>query len=123
MEDAGAAAIVYKTLFEEQIELERLQLSEELNQYNERHAEMISLFPDIEHAGPRQHLSHLKKVVDAVTIPVIASLNCTFSETWVEYARQLENTGINALELNFYSVPVILSVKKGHRERTARCHK
>ena len=47
MEEAGASAIVYKTLFEEQIELERLQLSEELNQYNERHAEMISLFPDI----------------------------------------------------------------------------
>lgn len=105
MEEAGAAAIVYKTLFEEQIELERLQLNEELNQYNERHAEMISLFPDIEHAGPREHLSHLRKVVNAVTIPVIASLNCTFDETWVDYARQLENTGINALELNFYAVP------------------
>jgi dihydroorotate dehydrogenase (fumarate) len=105
MEAAGAAAIVYKTLFEEQVELERLQMSEELNQYNDRHAEMISLFPDIEHAGPREHLSHLKKVVNAVSIPVIASLNCTFDETWVEYAKQLENTGINALELNFYSVP------------------
>lgn len=105
MEAAGAAAIVYKTLFEEQVELERLQMSEELNQYNDRHAEMISLFPDIEHAGPREHLSHLKKVVNAVNIPVIASLNCTFDETWVEYAKQLENTGINALELNFYSVP------------------
>jgi dihydroorotate dehydrogenase (fumarate) len=105
MEDSGAAAIVYKTLFEEQIEFERLQLSEELNHYNDRHAEMISLFPDIEHAGPREHLSHLKKVVKAVNIPVMASLNCTFDETWVEYARQLEGTGINALELNFYSVP------------------
>ncbi|MEI6436136.1 MAG: dihydroorotate dehydrogenase-like protein [Bacteroidota bacterium] len=105
MEAAGAAAIVYKTLFEEQVELERLQMSEELNQYNERHAEMISLFPDLEHAGPREHLSHLKKVVNAVNIPVIASLNCTFDETWVEYAKQLENTGINALELNFYAVP------------------
>lgn len=105
MEAAGAAAIVYKTLFEEQVELERLKLSEELNQYNERHAEMISLFPDIEHAGPREHLAHLRKVVNAVTIPVIASLNCTFNETWVEYARELENTGVNALELNFYAVP------------------
>ncbi|HPS62059.1 MAG TPA: dihydroorotate dehydrogenase-like protein [Bacteroidales bacterium] len=105
MEEAGAAAIVYKTLFEEQIELERLQMSEELNQYNDRHAEMISLFPDIDHAGPREHLGHLRKVVNAVNIPVIASLNCTFGETWVEYARQMENTGINALELNFYSVP------------------
>jgi dihydroorotate dehydrogenase (fumarate) len=105
MEEAGAAAIVYKTLFEEQIELERLQLSEELNQYNERHAEMISLFPDIEHAGPKEHLMHLRKTVDAVTIPVIASLNCTFDETWTEYAKAIEQTGVNAIELNFYSIP------------------
>lgn len=105
IEAAGAAAIVYKTLFEEQIELERLQLSEELNQYNERHAEMISLFPDIEHAGPTEHLMHLRKAVEAVTIPVIASLNCTFEETWLEYAKAIEQTGVNAIELNFYSIP------------------
>ena len=105
MEEAGAAAIVYKTLFEEQIELERLQLSEELNQYNERHAEMISLFPDIEHAGPTEHLMHLRRAVEAVTIPVIASLNCTFEETWIDYAKAIEQTGVNAIELNFYSVP------------------
>lgn len=105
MEDSGAAAIVYKTLFEEQIELERLQLSEELNQYNERHAEMISLFPDIQHAGPTEHLMNLRKVVESVNIPVIASLNCTFEETWVEYAKLIEQTGVNALELNFYSIP------------------
>src|SRR5512138_2082524 len=105
MQDGGAAAIVYKTLFEEQIELERLQLSEELNQYNERHAEMISLFPDIEHAGPTEHLLNLRKTVEAVNIPVIASLNCTFDETWVEYARLIEQTGVNALELNFYAIP------------------
>ena len=105
LEEAGAAAIVYKTLFEEQIELERLQLSEELNQYNERHAEMISLFPDIHHAGPREHLSHLRKVVDTVNIPVIASLNCLFEDTWVEYAKLIEQTGVNALEMNMYTLP------------------
>ena len=105
LEEAGAAAIVYKTLFEEQIELERLQLSEELNQYNERHAEMISLFPDIHHAGPREHLSHLRKVVDTVNIPVIASLNCLFEDTWVEYAKLIEQTGVTALEMNLYTLP------------------
>ena len=105
LEEAGAAAIVYKTLFEEQIELERLQLSEELNQYNERHAEMISLFPDIRHAGPREHLSHLRKVVDTVNIPVIASLNCLFEDTWVEYAKLIEQTGVTALEMNLYTLP------------------
>ncbi|MCX6249878.1 MAG: dihydroorotate dehydrogenase-like protein [Bacteroidetes bacterium] len=105
LEEAGAAAIVYKTLFEEQIELERLQLSEELNQYNERHAEMISLFPDIEHAGPTEHLQNLRKTVDNVHIPVIASLNCVFEDTWVDYAKAIEQTGVNALELNFYNIP------------------
>lgn len=105
MEEAGAAAIVYKSLFEEQVELERLQLSEELNQYNERHAEMISLFPDIEHAGPRHHLVNLRKAVDQVSIPVIASLNCTFEETWVDYAKAIEQTGVNGIELNFYAIP------------------
>jgi dihydroorotate dehydrogenase (fumarate) len=105
MEDAGAAAVVYKSLFEEQIELERLQLSEELNQYNERHAEMISLFPDIEHAGPTEHLMNLRKAAEAVTIPVIASLNCTFEDTWIDYAKAIEQTGVNAIELNFYSIP------------------
>ncbi|MBN1198828.1 MAG: dihydroorotate dehydrogenase-like protein [Bacteroidales bacterium] len=105
IQDAGAAAIVYKSLFEEQIELEKLQLSEELNQYNDRHAEMISLFPDIEHAGPTEHLHNLRKVVESVNIPVIASLNCLNNETWVEYARLIEQTGINAIELNFYAIP------------------
>ncbi|MBL7138935.1 MAG: dihydroorotate dehydrogenase-like protein [Bacteroidales bacterium] len=105
IEQEGAAAVVFKSLFEEQIELERLQLSEELNQYNDRHAEMISLFPDIEHAGPAEHLHHLRTVVESVTIPVIASLNCVFDETWVEYAKQIEETGVNAIELNFYAVP------------------
>lgn len=105
LEQAGAAAIVYKSLFEEQIELERLQLSEELNQYNERHAEMISLFPDIEHAGPTEHLMNLRRTVDNVTIPVIASLNCVFEDTWIEYAKMIEQTGVSALELNFYAIP------------------
>lgn len=105
MEDEGAAAIVFKSLFEEQVELERLQLSEELNQYNDRHAEMISLFPDIEHAGPTEHLHHLRKVVESVTIPVIASLNCVADETWVEYAKLIEETGVNGIELNLYNIP------------------
>ena len=105
MEQAGAAAIVYKSLFEEQVELERLQLSEELNQYNDRHAEMISLFPDIEHAGPTEHLYNLRKVVESVSIPVIASLNCVLEETWIDYAKQIEQTGVNGIELNLYDIP------------------
>ena len=105
MEEAGAAAVVFKSLFEEQIQLESLQMDEQLTEYNERHAEMTKLFPSMEHAGPREHLMNVKKAREALTIPLIASLNTVYRETWLEYAKLLEDTGVNALELNFYSVP------------------
>ena len=105
LEKAGAAAIVYKSLFEEQIQLESYELEDQLEEYNERHAEMISLFPDIKHAGPAEHLHLLEKMKKSVSIPVIASLNCVYPETWTDYAKKLEETGVDALELNFYAVP------------------
>ncbi|KPK87234.1 MAG: dihydroorotate dehydrogenase [Bacteroides sp. SM23_62_1] len=105
MEDAGAAAIVVKSLFEEQIQLESLQMEEELGEYSDRHAEMTSLFPTLEHAGPREHLMMVKKIKESISIPVIASLNAIFKETWLEYAKLLEDTGIDGLEINFYAVP------------------
>ncbi len=104
-EDAGAAAVVYKSLFEEQIQLEAAQLDDELEEYNERHAEMVKLFPTLQHAGPEEHLQNVRKVKESIGIPVIASLNAIFRETWVEYARLLEQTGVDALELNFFYVP------------------
>ena len=106
MEEAGAAAIVYKSLFEEQIQLEKLELDEDLSEYKERNAEMISLFPDLEHAGPSEHLMNLRLAKESVSIPLIASLNCVFTETWVEYAKLIQETGVDALELNFYYVPL-----------------
>ena len=104
-EDAGAAAIVYKSLFEEQIQLESAQMDDIMDEYAERNAEMINLFPKIEHAGPEEHLMNVAKTKEAVNIPVIASLNAIYNETWVDYAQQMEKTGIDALELNFYFVP------------------
>lgn len=105
LEDAGIAAIVYKSLFEEQIQLERLQLEEELHEYEDRHAEMLRLFPTLEHAGPKEHLLNISKLKESVNIPVIASLNAVYEVSWVDYAEELEKTGIDALELNLYSVP------------------
>lgn len=105
IEDAGAAAIVFKSLFEEQINLESLQMEEELAEYAERNAEMIKLFPDLKHAGPTEHLDKLSRVKEALGIPVIGSLNCVNQDTWVDYALEMEQTGIDALELNFYSTP------------------
>jgi dihydroorotate dehydrogenase (fumarate) len=106
IEDAGVGAIVFKSLFEEQINLESIQLDEELNEYNERHAEMINIFPHIEHAGPAEHLEKLSALKSAVSIPVIGSLNCVNRSTWVEYAQQMQQTGVDALELNFYANPI-----------------
>ena len=105
MEEAGAAALVIKSLFEEQIQLENLQMGEELDEYADRHAEMTSLFPTLEHAGPREHLMMVKQATEAVGIPVIASLNAVYRETWLEYAKLLEDTGVDAIEMNFYAVP------------------
>ncbi len=104
-EDAGVAAIVFKSLFQEQINLESLQLEEDLKEYTERNAEMISLFPKVEHAGPVDHLEKLASLKKAVSIPVIGSLNCVNQSTWVEYAQQMAQTGVDALELNFYANP------------------
>lgn len=105
IEDAGAAAIVFKSLFEEQINLESLQMEEDMNEYTERNAEMISLFPSLEHAGPAEHLDKLADLKKNLSIPIIGSLNCVNKITWVEYAKQMEKTGIDALELNFYANP------------------
>lgn len=107
MEKAGAAAIVYKSLFEEQVQLENLELSERKTEYEERNAEMITLFPDSrsEYTYPEAHLVNLKNAKESVSIPVFASLNAVNSEAWIEYAKKIEETGVDGLELNFYTVP------------------
>jgi dihydroorotate dehydrogenase (fumarate) len=105
LEEAGIGAIVYKSLFEEQIQLENLEMSEFLAEYEYRNAEMEHLFPSIEHAGPKEHLFNLEKLKKSVNVPVIASLNAIYEPTWIEYAKELEKTGVDGLELNLYSVP------------------
>ena len=105
LEEAGIAAIVYKSLFEEQIQLENLQFDEELNEYANRNSEMTRLFPDIAHAGPKEHLYNLKKLKQAASVPVFASLNALYEPSWVEYAQLLEETGVDGLELNLYATP------------------
>ncbi len=105
IEEAGAAAVVYKSLFEEQIQLERAQMDEELTEFDERNPEMIKTHPDIQHAGPDDHLLALQRAKAALDIPIIASLNAVNSETWIEYAKKIVDTGVDALELNFFYIP------------------
>jgi dihydroorotate dehydrogenase (fumarate) len=103
IEAAGAGALVTKSLFEEQIQLERYRDQLDREKTSERHAEMISVFPDMEHAGTKEHLYWVKRTKETVNIPVIASLNAIDPQTWLEYALQLAETGIDALELNFFA--------------------
>jgi dihydroorotate dehydrogenase (fumarate) len=105
IEEAGIGAIVYRSLFEEQIQLESLQMDEELSEYENRNAEMTKLFPGLEHAGPKEHLYNVAKLKKSVDVPVFASLNAIYEPTWVEYAKELEKTGVDGLELNLYAVP------------------
>ncbi len=104
LEDAGAAAIVYKSLFEEQINLENFTMEESMKQYEDRNAEMTSIFPhDVYEAGPDEFLLNFKEAKKELNIPLIASLNAVFDDTWYEWAKKLEDAGADALELNFYN--------------------
>lgn len=106
IERAGVSAIVYRSLFEEQIHLEQIQLEDQLGEYDHRNAEMVRLFPEVKHGGAKEHLFKLEKLISKVNIPVFASLNAMYDESWEEYAVALEKTGIAGLELNYYDVPV-----------------
>lgn len=103
LEKAGAAAIVYKSLFEEQIQLESLEMENTHQLYSDWDAEHDSFFPKLKHGGPAEHLLRLRQARNAISIPLIGSLNCVYQDTWVEYAQKMAETGIDALELNFYA--------------------
>jgi dihydroorotate dehydrogenase (fumarate) len=107
IENAGAGAIVYKSLFEEQMQLENLELFERQTEYDDRNAEMIKIFPEHnnEASDITTHLTALKKAKESVSIPLFASINAVLNETWVEYAKKIEETGVDGLELNFYTAP------------------
>jgi len=107
MEDAGAAAIVYKSLFQEQVELENLEHHELKSEYEDRNAEMVKLFHNYsnESSGLSDHLTALRKAKESVAIPVFASINAINNETWVDYAKRVEETGVDGIELNMYTSP------------------
>ena len=108
MEDAGAAAVVLHSLFEEQIERESDELDRFIRNTSEVSAEATTELPELMHRvrGPDTYLEHVRKCKQAVRIPVIASLNGTTAGGWLKYAKQMEQAGADALELNIYHIPV-----------------
>jgi len=104
LEDAGAAAIVMHSLFEEQIATEQLGTIYHMEMHADSFAEALSYFPTpSEYAlGPDDYLERIRRLKEAVRVPVIASLNGVTPAGWLEYAKLMEQAGADALELNVY---------------------
>jgi dihydroorotate dehydrogenase (fumarate) len=107
MEDAGASAVVFHSLFEEQLRREHHELHYYLEQGVESYPEALSYFPEPAEfkVGPEAYLEHIAKAKAAVNIPIIGSLNGTTFGGWMKCAREIEQAGADALELNIYNVP------------------
>ncbi len=104
-EEAGAAALVIRSLFEEQIEHDATTMSDFMERMAYISPEIQSSFyPPIEHGGAREHLMWVEKTRRAVNMPIFASLNAVSAGAWVEFARQLQETGVSGLEVNYYIV-------------------
>ncbi len=108
LEDAGASAVVLHSLFEEQIELESEELDRFIMEGSELSPEAITHFPELMQRvmGPEAYLAHIVKCRQAVKVPIIASLNGSTKGGWLGYAKQIEQAGASALELNIYYIPV-----------------
>jgi len=107
LEDAGAAALVVHSLFEEQLTSESLALAALTESFEESSAEAQSYFPDsTEYAlGPEEYLAHISRLKETLSIPVIASLNGRTPGGWISHAKLMQEAGADAIELNIYEVP------------------
>ena len=121
LEDAGIAAIVLRSLFEEQIDQEALAHHHALAASAESHGEALSYFPDPDGCvfGPEEYLTHLQQVKQAVAVPVIASLNGYTSGGWTGYAKRIAEAGADALELNLWYVATDTADSGGELEAEA----
>jgi dihydroorotate dehydrogenase (fumarate) len=119
LEDAGAAAVVMSSLYEEQIRAEDTAYALYTEHGSDSQAEAGSYFPELADydCGVSGHLETLRRASEALDIPVIASLNGTTTEGWIGHARALEQAGAAAIELNVYSVPVDPAVGGAEVER------
>ncbi|MGB5307170.1 MAG: dihydroorotate dehydrogenase-like protein [Gammaproteobacteria bacterium] len=110
MEDAGAAAVVMFSLFEEQIKHENAAIEHLITSGAESYAESLSYFPAFEdyQTGPEEYLNLLRQAAEAVDIPVIGSLNGITNEGWVDTARMMQDAGARGIELNAFYIPAHL---------------
>jgi len=107
LEDSGASAIVLSSLFEEQLRQESVELDHRLAEHSESFAEALSYLPEPSEfrIGPEGYLNHIRRAKQAVSIPVIASLNGATVGGWTGYAKEIEQAGADAIECNIYAIP------------------
>ncbi len=107
LEDAGAAAVVMYSLFEEQVTHEADELDHYLRYGTESYAEALSYFPAAQeyNLGPDEYVNHVRKAKEQLGIPVIGSLNGISVGGWINYAKHIAQAGADALELNVYYIP------------------
>jgi dihydroorotate dehydrogenase (fumarate) len=120
LEDAGASAIVFHSLFEEQIRMEVYEYFQHSTEGTESYPEALSYFPqpfDFK-IGPDLYLEHIARAKTAARIPIIASLNGSTPGGWTGYARQIQQAGADALELNLYSIPTDFDLSAHDIEQT-----
>ncbi|MEA3413391.1 MAG: dihydroorotate dehydrogenase-like protein [Pseudomonadota bacterium] len=112
MEDAGAAAVVMFSLFEEQIRHENAAMEHFMRTGANSFAESLSYFPDVFDypAGPDSYLELVRRAAEATDIPIIGSLNGATSEGWADMARQMQEAGARGIELNVYYIPANLNL-------------
>lgn len=120
LEDVGAAAVVLYSLFEEQLHQESVELDIHLSAHTESFAEATSYLPAAGdfRIGPEGYLNHIRKAKKAVNIPIIASLNGTTVGGWIDYAKQIEQAGADAIECNIYSLPANPALSGSEIEQT-----
>lgn len=112
LEDAGAAAVVMHSVFEEQICQDRLELHHHLEYGTHSFAEALTYFPEPEifHVGAEHYLEHIQQAKAKLDIPIIGSLNGSSLGGWVDYAQNIQQAGADALELNIYWIPTDLDL-------------
>lgn len=107
LEDGGVSAVVLHSLFEEQIQIESIELDRGLSAGAESFAESLSYFPNLMsyNVGPDGYIEHVRKAKQSVGVPVWGSLNGVTATGWVRYAKMIQDAGADALELNIYFLP------------------
>jgi len=120
LEDAGAAAVVMHSLFEEQINHESLALDHFLYSNNESYSEALDFLPEtgsFNNIDAQQHIDELARIKQSVDIPVIASINGVSSGGWVKFVKRFEEAGADAIELNITYIPTDINMDSSAVEK------